>query len=259
MIDTLKFSWHHCREIIEGIGNGLNRKYISESNEEIISNLETFGFHIIENFWSEEKCAGIRYKIDSYIEKNPNKIWMDSQHSDHRIFGMNQICAASKELLTSDLVATLFRSYISNQNPTGFVLGAKLIQRDGNLGSGGGWHRDSAHHRQLKFIIYLSDVSIEHGPFEYAPQSNRPQFILKGISKKYDSYGKRRYSASEVVNLFNHLKIDPIQITGKAGTLVVTDTRGLHRGHPINSDCRYALTTYLFKSKIPDHINQMLI
>ena len=43
----------------------------------------------------------------------------------------------------------------------------KLIYKKGNLGSGGGWHRDTFFKKQLKFIIYLSDVGEKNGELFY--------------------------------------------------------------------------------------------
>jgi hypothetical protein len=87
------------------------------------------------------------------------------------------------------------------------------------------WHRDSEDEHVVKVFLYLSDVDAEAGPFEYIKSSatgGRYGYLWPwGESKRYpppDSLERR--VAPE----------DFFTGTGAAGTLIMCDTGGFHRG-----------------------------
>ena len=97
---------------------------------------------------------------------------------------------------------------------------------------------DTFAQKQLKFIIYLSDVSKNNGPFTYAIGSHKIQSKLADFLKR-PRRNMRRYPKYSTKNT--------IELIGKLGTLLIVDTSGVHRGKPIEDNSRYALTLYLNK------------
>lgn len=83
------------------------------------------------------------------------------------------------------------------------------------------WHRDLNHkHYLLKVFIFLSDCAIDNGPHEF----------ISGTHKKFDKLnGLRYYSDSEVDSVHPKNSKERIISTVKAGTVIIEDTRGLHR------------------------------
>ena len=123
------------------------------------------------------------------------------------------------------------------------TLAAKVVAKPKNLGSGGGWHRDSMYEKQIKAILYLSDVSENNGPFQYVVGSNNKASVLRTLNLHHGENLKRfRSEDLEAWCQRNQARIETI--TGSAGDVILVDTRGLHRGKPIVSEVRYALTNY---------------
>jgi ectoine hydroxylase-related dioxygenase (phytanoyl-CoA dioxygenase family) len=114
-----------------------------------------------------------------------------------------------------------------------------------NLGSGQGWHKDS-YSKQFKSIIYLSDVNKENGPFQILKKSNSNFFMMKFFFKLKNKYPSTRFSHSEIKNILNNDMSEIEELNAKAGTLILVDTNYIHRGKPLNSGKRYALTNYFF-------------
>ena len=123
--------------------------------------------------------------------------------------------------------------------------GARLKFKKNNLGSGGGWHRDSIH-KSYKALIYLTDVNLNNDPFQIIPSSSQLLKILKIDNK---NYCKLRYENSEINEYLKNgenLKT----IIGQAGTMILFDGSNLHRGSPIEDGLRYSLTNYYFPKRI---------
>jgi len=165
-------------------------------------------------------------------------LWEDDIGSDQRIYGFENLCEFPANYL-KDVCSIAKRA-----NGGGFshftVLAGRLSFKLGNIGSGGGWHRDSPHKNQVKIISYLSDVEFKNGPFEYVRGSNSFANRMQ-VDGLFSS--NRRYQAEDIEN---DQKIEII--TGEQGASIVVDTKGIHRGKPIQKGRRYALTFYFFEN-----------
>lgn len=87
------------------------------------------------------------------------------------------------------------------------------------------WHRDPEDEHVVKVFLYLSDVDAGAGPFEYIRSS-----ATGGRYGDLWPWGQaRRYPPAD--SLTNRVaKEDCLTVTGPAGTLIVCDTGGFHRG-----------------------------
>ena len=83
------------------------------------------------------------------------------------------------------------------------------------------WHRDpNDRHQLVKMFVFLTDCTVATGPHEYIRRSHRELGALNG---------KRYYTDSEIDAL--HPVGSPLREVSevKAGTVILEDTRGLHR------------------------------
>lgn len=221
---------------------------LNSSQQNALIDLQKKGYFVVDNFLSKSECALIIGEIDKIIKKNYSKMWVDDQGSDHRIFGINNISSDITRLFTSDkYIYDLARVLSNRQALPCFTLGAKLKFADGNQGSGSGWHRDSLGF-QFKAMIYLNDVTDSNGPFEYFSGSHKIIYKLKNYFFDISAGFKDlvRYKEANVKKLLSER--DLITFTAPAGTLILFNSSGVHRGSPMKEGVRYALTNYYFNS-----------
>ena len=105
-------------------------------------------------------------------------------------------------------------------------------------GSGEGWHRDSSFMKQFKTIFYLVSVDLNNGPFKCFINNN----IIFDFIFKY----KRRFSDDFIKN-YKFLISDPKTfISDTPGCGFSINTNLVHRGSPVISCERYAITVYSY-------------
>ncbi|MBE9170926.1 hypothetical protein IQ238_26575 [Pleurocapsales cyanobacterium LEGE 06147] len=105
------------------------------------------------------------------------------------------------------------------------------------------WHRDIEDRRMVKIIIYLNDVNIEGGPFEYI---SKPLTLSSSQTLKYNSGFVSDRDMKSVVSIS-----DWKPCTGPSGTVVFADTSNVfHRAKaPVALD-RFSIT-YTYTSIKP--------
>lgn len=82
------------------------------------------------------------------------------------------------------------------------------------------WHRDINHRDYIvKVFFFFSDCELENGPHEY----------ISGTIADQRLSGKMYYSDDEVDELYPESSTHRVRSIVKAGTVVIEDTRGLHR------------------------------
>jgi hypothetical protein len=105
------------------------------------------------------------------------------------------------------------------------------------------WHRDVEDHRMFKILVWLNDVDVDGGPFEYVPRAH-----TDALSREF------RYVSGFISDedMQRHVpRTDWRQATGPTWTAVVSDTRSLfHRAMPPRLHDRYSVT-FSFTSRRP--------
>jgi hypothetical protein len=93
------------------------------------------------------------------------------------------------------------------------------------------YHFDLDRQVFLKMFIYLTDVTSRQGPhyFVRGSHTNKPKALL--IDDRITDAQIAHYYRSE----------DVVEITGAAGTIILEDTRGFHKGTPVVEGARLAL------------------
>ena len=71
------------------------------------------------------------------------------------------------------------------------------------------------------------------------------------IKKKFSN---TRFSSNKIGQISNEQKKDIIKIKADGGTLIMVNTRMIHRGSPLKKGVRYAITNYFYsKNKISNY------
>jgi len=185
---------------------------------------------------SPDSCKSLIDRIDTELQVAASKVvWRDECQSDHRILSFeNLVPEIIHELKIPEKIKAV-NKYTGRRTKSWYLMANKIEPKPGNKGSGGGWHRDSAFSHQVKFIWYLNDVDEKNGPFQFIPGTNDVSFFenSKCLSQ----------------TRFSEVRSIPQSVEGSSGTLLVCDTKCIHRGKPVLSGVRYALTLYTFPTK----------
>ncbi|GAK94366.1 hypothetical protein JCM19298_1494 [Nonlabens ulvanivorans] len=218
-------------------------------SDEIINSLNTKGFHYIPDFIIDEELKLIKdVVVDLY--SNDDLVKIESNGFDKRIYGADERANFAVPKL-NDKSNPLYSKFSFTSNPFHFLLLGWITSGKGNLGSGGGWHRDSPFAHQFKTILYLTDVTEDNGPFQFVEGSNNWRnnlSVAKALGKSLSDY---RFTNDDIELLVKKGVIkEPQTFTSKAGGLIIADTRGLHRGKPIEVGERLAVTRYHFHKDV---------
>lgn len=221
-------------------------------SDSVLSNVLTRGYCVIPNYWSSDRCQMVRNMLDELIDNSSNngiRIWTDQLCADKRVMGADRL-SSELDIFSDKQIFRYISALYGVSSLQGFTMAARLNYVSGNLGSGQGWHRDSCVEHQYKAILYLSDVTTELGPFQYLRGSGNADAIVQFGESTGIDLEENRLDNYEC--FFDEQDID--DICGLQGTLVIANTRGIHRGKPLMSGSRYALTNYYWKTGIPKHI-----
>lgn len=214
--------------------------------KEILDSLNKVGICVIEDYFPSDWCDNAVSHMEDALVTYKDKVQSQATEGtsgDFRVFKMENQYDTAKEFADDKFLLDVGTEYFGYPIVSHFVLGGK-VQHNPNqtTNSGGGWHRDNRG-KQIKTIVYLTDVSEESGPFSFLPLSN--QFDLQ----TRDGIGKAtRYDDSIVDEFCKENNIEPFKVIGKKGTIIFVDTSFIHRGLNIQSGSRYTYTNYYFEN-----------
>ena len=233
------------------------QNYVSKKQTELYydiqKDLKIDGCSFVENFLDAATCEKLRSAADDFLFKNPSVVTLESNGYDKRVYRVDKYTDQFNISAIDEIANNLFSDFSFIIEPDHFMLLGVIEAGPDNLVSGSGWHRDSPFTHQFKTIVYLSDVSEENGPFQYIKGTHRYSSVQESARFLGKKLSERRFANEEVQKLVeNNVVQELTTFVGKAGSLLIADTRGLHRGSPLKQDSRYALTRYHFATKRSD-------
>jgi hypothetical protein len=214
--------------------------------DRLLAALRRTGVAAVPGYWTASDCAAGRREVDRLLRAYPDCVQKQSAGADQRLFGVEAVSPLLARFHTDPFLRTVGEALGGFALYNFSTLGARIDATPGNNGSGDGWHRD-AHGFQFKSILYLSDVGEENGPFEYLPGSHRPwraalDTALGGLAPPPGS----RCDPADIARLVRRSGVSPRRFTAPAGTLLLVNSAGIHRGRPLGAGSRYALTNYFY-------------
>lgn len=225
----------------------------NHTESSIVSAVRRQGFYVWNNFLSPEVCKSLCENIDSILLQHPGLVH-PATLSDLRLYGIENICDDFRSIAADKTLSNIANIYFNEPTRTAFALGARLESSELNLGSGGGWHRDS-NFPQLKAMVYLSDVEEQHGPFQLVSGSHRFMTAVSDNIIGRQMYGEVRWTGEKVERVLNKTNLERLKtFVGGAGTLIIFDSSTIHRGTPISEGRRYAVTNYFYPERLIDSL-----
>ena len=202
--------------------------------KDIIYNMKTYGFCIIENYWDKEQCDTA---LKQFLNL-PRDVFETGQGGDLRCQFTNSYCRSAFDFLKDEFIQDIAKEYSRCHVADRVVGGIVHFNPEQEIDSGGGWHVDSKIEAQFKSFMYLTDVGPDNGPFMFVQKS-------KALAEDLPMYSNNRISQETIDEKFD--SSDIIEITGGAGTCVLADSTYVHRGKQIQSGTRCTFTTYFYE------------
>ena len=232
---------------------------IKRRHEQEYHGLREYGYFVSPEFLSRDICNEMISDIDTYLDKEKGRIniWSDEVGADQRVYFIESINDKFKNFYEEPYFREVLASYTGITEPKGFVLAARIDAGNGNIGSGGGWHRDSPVHHQTKALCYLSDVHQNNGPFQYISRSHSKRSVISAYVKGIFRPGQYRFTNENIEHYLDRSGQEIVEINAGAGTLVFADTKGIHRGKPITEGRRYVLFCYFWDKNIPEQFEAL--
>jgi len=227
---------------------------LNESQKKYLRAVQVDGVTVMENYCTPQECQLLMAELDRLLRDYEPAIVRDECNSDSRAYGADQVSDPIHKYYADPFITGIGRAYMGADLQNFFTMANKVVPVPGNVGSGGGWHRDTVHERQFKSILYLTDVTEETGAFTYLPGSHRLSDLFKTIAFAGIRYAQYQYTDAEIDRIVQKSGVEPKTISGKAGSLILVDSSGIHRGRPILTGVRYAMANYFYD---PDTIRRM--
>ena len=212
---------------------------------DIVKNINSHGIVVLEDYYTEEFCDKIVNDFDEFLIKFKNKVEILSSEDtggDNRIYKFENYSSNTKIFSQDELLVKVAGWFYNQKSKSHFVIGGKVEHSNNTTNnSGGGWHKDNQQ-PQFKSLLYLTDVNEKNGPYLFLPYSNQFHLPTRDGNPNYT-----RYSDDAVNEFCEKNELEPFQVTGKKGTVVLTNTSFIHRGKNIEEGERYSLTNYYFE------------
>ena len=240
--------------------NFLNDKHII--NNEAVKDVDKFGYSKMFQIKEDQVNEIKKYVFDrnniniKKNNKNKNDL-LKKNHEDLNIYfkrlkeqnisrftGSVDLNKESvlRNILFSDTIMEFARAYLNcnnfSVNATFFVSNPLHITEQEKYRNAQYFHWDNDFRKFFKVYIYLTDVDSDSGPHIYIPGTHKnklPEYKLC-----------RLYPDSKVYADYPNPKV----FTGKAGSLFMVDSYGLHKGETPKSKSRLMLNVHYGTGKI---------
>ena len=226
------------------------------NDKNILDALEEKGIVVIPGYYTAEQCSALKNTVEQLLTDYKDRSWTDEVGSDTRLYGTDLVSKEVHQFYADKYLHSIGVAYLNTNLINLTTLANRLKYSPDNLGSGHGWHRDSLYYKQFKAIIYLSDTTEDNGPFEYLIGSHTVESMLKIINETSLDGTNDRLTEEDVNTIAGLEGIERRSFPGKAGTLILVNTLGIHRGKPIRSGYRYALTNYYYQSYQREYLTE---
>jgi hypothetical protein len=228
-------------------------KAVDATTREWLDELGRSGICVVPGFLTPDRCVELQAEVDEAMRRHAGSVTVDSAGADHRLFLGAAAANGLTDVFNHPALFAAARGVLGRHVTNVALLAIRIRATPSNRGSGQGWHRDS-YTNQFKSVIYLTDVAKVNGPLQYIEGSHRIWAKAVDDARMEQALGRRpRYTRAQVRRL---LEDDPsrlLTVVAPAGSLLLVDTTGIHRGTPVRRGERYALSNYFYPARLAGH------
>lgn len=214
--------------------------------QSIVNEFTHKGYYVLDHFFSSEECEILKLKIDELVANSSNIKYYE-QSNDYRQYGADRLSPTIKATFNENkFLQKVCSSFLNMPAHAHFTLGAKILANGQQLGSGGGWHRDTYLPYQFKAMVYLTDVEEHNGPFQLISGTHHWSSLYQVILKANLKPNSHRFTEEHIRQVLEIKNTELVTFTAPKGTCILFNSFAIHRGSPIKAGERYALTNYYF-------------
>ncbi len=215
---------------------------------DIVNAIDKDGIFILENFLDESSCSAIVEQLEGQFEalkkgqyKGPSNA---ASYGAFRLGRIDEYSELAKlHFFDNKFIENIAKSYVS-KTAHSYRREADYKFQSGNFLQSDLPHFDDWRHR-FKAFLYLTEVTEKNAPFVYYKGSHKPDKWKYRYHLEYEIDGENgRYGhffSQEMRDLEKKYDFEETICTGKAGTLIFADFRGLHKGTTLQEGRRILL------------------
>jgi len=233
--------------------NNLN---LSKEQEAVAEAIKRDGIYIQPNFLDNKKALALGKKMRAYLNRvkkgeeiEDNRSYASPDYGVYRLMDVDRLNDDAADFFDSSWINEIAKA-VTCDNIVSHQRMAELRDGIGKVSSADAYHFDEAWEYKFKAFLYLTDVTEETAPFVYIKGSHTPgspwrkrkelESLKYGVSGSWGHYFyqevdfllKKRYGLEEMV------------CAAPAGTLILVDTRGIHKATTPQSGDRVMLGNY---------------
>jgi len=263
--------------------------------ENILNKIDLNGYYVFENYLNLDETKELHKKINELISQKPKWLnkkddsygyhyYFSPQFLSHDVF--NKQFNSIKSTFLSSIIKSIGRKYLGRLWRVETIFYDVKYDSESPITE---WHTDHFSHnrRCIKFMLYLNNVDHVNGAFSYIPGSHRLMHILNSSLrnhkdriesvhlyediKKYLLAAVKNRSINEINNDLqkwnswikninkhissNFISDETYSIPAKAGSLIMFDANGIHRGGIVKSGERNLIRSHCLETKFSEAIN----
>ena len=245
-------------------------KYSLQENNEIVKDIKEDGLFIKENFLTAYEIEQIKKLISNYEftlrpmdgqaknnstkfskvkfdPKNPKAVLYEVDSN----FLINQ--KIIQQILLKNEIYDLGQRYFGSEpflDHVSLSISTNL-NKEPDAEAAQLYHFDLDKPKWLKFLTYINDVGIDNGPHCFIKKTHKNNAIPFSLrSKGYVRIDDHNEIIKDLIN-------DEIKIIGKAGTSIIEDTKGLHKGMVVVKEYRILLNIQINSSMFGSPFKKM--
>ena len=221
---------------------------LDPQQREALADLRRDGYAVIKGYWSREQAFDMRDRLEGYLKEGKSRDFdngaymrfrdgtRESDSEVRRIYHVDALVPELSKSRNDPLVFDIAAAYYGAPMYSGVL----IFQHNTQTSSDTRYYHVDWFGREFKAFLYLEDVDEGNGPYTYLRGTHRSYMIR--VKKQIFGGGDTGFTDREIKSVLDR----EVQVTGEAGTLILADVRGIHRGSPQIDRSRSILANYTY-------------
>ncbi|MHB8466660.1 MAG: phytanoyl-CoA dioxygenase family protein [Acidimicrobiales bacterium] len=200
------------------------------------------GYAVIEGFWPRERAFALRDRLEVELANDESKDYESGAYLrfwDDRSYDEGVRRLYHVEHRRDPVTHRIAEAYYGKP----FHSGVLVFQYNSRSNANTRYYHIDWWGKEFKSFLYLDDVDEGNGPFTYLRGTHKSH--LRRL-KKQAFPGREGSTTTFYDRDLGRLLDREVKIAGPAGTLILADVRGFHRGSPQLNGSRSVIVNYMY-------------